>query len=282
MKKLIVAALGAGLAAGCSNLPSSPDASGPARADAQARNGIALQPSLVVSNDTVRIAADGDVKNGPLDIVRVRVRQGGNAFYAQPSGSYAVFAEQPLDVWVEWSSDRPLTDPPRLIIDWGTGAGGGDNIHCGPCLLSRTYPTVGRYQVTITLDDRISGVTRRTFTFNASSPRVPGASAISQTTSPWSITFLVTNPVNSEVTVNIRAVTWHRADTGAQVGQQADIAPWVTLSAAQLPANVTVPGGLGCAVTGGAQGQFRFIIDLVSGDGTTSQTPIVSIPFPCT
>ncbi|MBX7184792.1 MAG: hypothetical protein K1Y01_06550 [Vicinamibacteria bacterium] len=268
------------LVSGCSNLPTSPGASG-STPDAATRaltaaNGIQSEGS---STGVVRINADGDIKNGPLEILRVRIRQAGNGFYALPSGNYQILTGTPVEAWVEWASDRALADPPRLIIDWT--ASDRDNIHCGPCLLSRTYRDPGRYTVTVTLDDRAGGVTRRTFTFDARSELVPRSQVVSEVLSPWSITLLFTNPTNSGLKVSLRSITWHRGDTGAQVGSQPDLVNFFVFSAGQLPATGTIPGGLTCGQTGGAPGFFRWITDVEAGDGSRSQTPFQSSTFPC-
>ncbi len=268
------------LAVGCSNLPTSPGAPEPAAGAAAqtlvAQNGIQPEGS---STGLVRINADGDSKNGPLEIVRVRIRQAGNGFYALPSGNYQVLTGTPVEAWVEWASDRVLADPPRLVIDWSSNDP--DNIHCGPCLLTRTYSVPGRYAVTVTLDDRAGGVTRRTFTFDARSERVPRSLVMSEVLSPWSITLLFTNPTNTGLSVSLRSITWHRGDTGAQVGSQPDLVNFFVFSAGQLPATATIPGALTCGQTGGAPGFFRFVVDAEAGDGARSETPLQSATFPC-
>lgn len=104
--------------------------------------------------------AVGDV-GGPLQIFNVTVRPEGAAqFYANPGGSYRVPPNVPVAFWVEWRSETTVANAPRLVIEWGFAEA--DNIHCGPCQLSKTFPT-GVFTVTIKLDDRAGGVTRRTF-----------------------------------------------------------------------------------------------------------------------
>ena len=118
----------------------------------------------------LQIQAVGDVKNGPIDIDLVRVAQtdGVPAFYANPGGEYVVRPNLPVEIYIQiWTSNPPVLNP-RLIVDWGTGER--DNIGCGSCRLSYTYRIEGRYKVTVIMDDRISGVTTRSFTLNVSSP----------------------------------------------------------------------------------------------------------------
>lgn len=112
----------------------------------------------------------GDVKNGPLEIFNVRVSPAdSSAFYANPSGVYRVEPGVPLEFWVEWRSAVEPTEPPRLVIDWGFAEP--DNIHCGPCKLSKVFPP-GTRTVKVLLDDRVGGVTTRTFQIDAV-PRPP-------------------------------------------------------------------------------------------------------------
>jgi hypothetical protein len=107
-------------------------------------------------------SAEGDVKKGPIEILRVRVRPEGTiGFYAEPGGTYMVNPDVPVEFWVEWKSDTPLATPPRLAMDWDFSES--DNIGCGSCLLTKTFPA-GRHRVTIRMDDRVGGLTKRTFT----------------------------------------------------------------------------------------------------------------------
>ncbi len=120
-----------------------------------------------------RQGAVGDVQNGPIEIQLVRVAQASEpAFYAFATGSYAIKARRDTEVYVQlWSSSSPLGDAPRLVIDWGDG--GRDNIHCGPCRLSHTYEREAAHLVSVTLDDRVGGVTRRSFTLDTRPPVDP-------------------------------------------------------------------------------------------------------------
>jgi len=128
--------------------------------------GLAVSPSVfspVVGE--VGSSAAGDVQNGPIEILRVRVRQEGlNGFYAEPGGAYRVNPGTPVEFWVEWTSSSPLASPPRLAIDWPFSES--DNISCGSCLIQKSFPE-GRFQVRIRMDDRVGGLTTRTFTINA-------------------------------------------------------------------------------------------------------------------
>lgn len=115
------------------------------------------------TDGSIRGAADGDVKNGPIEIDLVRVAQtDGVPFYAFANGEYIVGPEREVEVYVQiWTANPAVATTPRLLVDWGFGEA--DNIHCGPCRVSRTYRTEGRYTVTVTMDDRVGGVTSRTF-----------------------------------------------------------------------------------------------------------------------
>ena len=120
-----------------------------------------------------------DVKNGPIEIELVRVAPAsGAAFYAFSGGSYAVAARRETEVYVQiWSSSSPLSEPPRLVVEWGDGER--DNIHCGPCRLSHTYDREATQVVTVSLDDRAGGVTRRSFTLDTRPPLSPAPSPTS-------------------------------------------------------------------------------------------------------
>lgn len=130
-------------------------------------NDLGLEPSAAMSfaSNTMSLAP-GDVKNGPLNIDRVRVRPStGPGFYAEPGGAYRVDPGATNEFWVEWSSDRAVADAPKLVIDWGSPLGA-DNIHCGPCRLEKTFQA-GIRTITVKLDDRAGGVTSRTFVIDA-------------------------------------------------------------------------------------------------------------------
>ena len=120
-----------------------------------------------------RQSAVGDVQTGPIEIQLVRVAQTNEpAFYAFAAFSYAIKVRRETEVYVQmWSSSSPLGDAPRLVIDWGDG--GSDNIHCGPCRSSHTYEREAAHLVTVTLDDRVGGVTRRSFTLDTRPPADP-------------------------------------------------------------------------------------------------------------
>lgn len=143
--------------ASCSQGPTSPSAG------AKAKDAIAAGDGMVTGS------AAGDLKSGPVDmdmnLVRVAQTDGVPAFYANPGGEYIVRPGREVEIYVQiWTSNPTVATPPRVIIDWGVGER--DNIHCGPCRLSRTYATEGKYKVTVTLDDRVSSFTTRTFTLN--------------------------------------------------------------------------------------------------------------------
>src|SRR6185436_15912259 len=119
-------------------------------------------------NGVVQGSSAGDLKVGPVDmdinLVRVAQTNGVQAFYAFQSGEYTVVPGQPVEIYIQIWNSTPLVQNPRLIIDWGVGER--DNIGCGSCRLTRTYNTEGKYKVSVTLDDRISSFTTRTFTLN--------------------------------------------------------------------------------------------------------------------
>lgn len=149
-------------------------------------------PEVAAIGGTVRSSAAGDVKNGPIemDLVRVGQTDGVPAFYAFAGGTYTVKPNREVEIYVQiWTSNPAVTTVPRLIVDWGVGEP--DNIHCGPCRLSRTYQTEGRYTVTVTMDDRVGGVTRRTFTLNVSAgaPQAEGFGTFSGSLDPTDPTF---------------------------------------------------------------------------------------------
>ncbi len=110
-------------------------------------------------------SAAGDVQNGPIEILRVRVRpKDAPGFYAEPGGTYRVNPGAPVEFWVEWTSSTPLATPPRLAMDWDFSES--DNINCGSCVINKVFPA-GRRVVTIRMDDRVGGLTKRTFTIVA-------------------------------------------------------------------------------------------------------------------
>jgi hypothetical protein len=117
--------------------------------------------------------AAGDIQNGPINIELVRIAQiGDQGFYASAGGSYTIRAGRETEVYVQiWNSSTALSEPPRLIVEWGDGSR--DNIHCGPCRLSHTYDTEARQLVTVTLDDRAGGTTKRSFTLDTRAPLGP-------------------------------------------------------------------------------------------------------------
>lgn len=152
------------LAVSCSSgdSPNSPLGSGPSSVPAVTTPGV---PGLERGQGAV-----GDVQNGPIEIQLVRVAQANEpAFYAFAGGGYLVKARKETDVYVQiWSSSSTLAEPPRLVIEWGDGTR--DNIHCGPCRLSHSFEREAPYLVTLSLDDRAGGVTRRSFTLDTRPP----------------------------------------------------------------------------------------------------------------
>lgn len=143
------------LLASCSQGPTAPSASmarGKTDAERAPVSDVRLNPG----------GAQGiDVKAGPITIQRIRVSiDGSPRFYAQSDGAYTVPAGSDIALWVEWISDTPLGDAPRLIVQWGNE--GADNIHCGPCLLTHRFKE-GLHPITVRMDDRVGGVTTRTF-----------------------------------------------------------------------------------------------------------------------
>ena len=120
--------------------------------------------------DQAGTRAAGDVQNGPIEIQLVRVAPAADpAFYAFAGGNYVIKVRREAEVYVQiWSSSSPLAEPPRLVVDWGDGVD--DRIHCGPCRLSHTYQREAAHLVTVTLDDRAGGVTRRSFTLDTRTP----------------------------------------------------------------------------------------------------------------
>lgn len=268
------------VAAGCSTSPSSPTA---ASAPASTGNARAIVSGLTVgapsSEAPVRTQAAGDVQNGPLEILRVRVRQASAGFYALPGGSYQVTTGVPVELWIEWSPTSPVSTVPRLIVDWSPTAK--ENIHCGPCLLTNTYNQAGSYSVTVTLDDRVGGVTKRTFTFNVGAPKNgPEITRVSEVADEfgWRTTYRIAYDLG--VTISIRSIKWWRADTRTQIGANGD-ATLGHLDASQLPFLLPLGGSLDCGDTGGAQGYFTWNFEVVGDDGLVTVKSVESIPFPC-
>lgn len=146
------------LMAGCAQGPTAPT-----------RQAASATPA--VGTGTVQGSAAGDVQTGPIEIELVRVAQtdGVNPFYAFANGVYSVLPGREVEIYIQiWRSNPPVQSP-RLVVDWGFGEP--DNIHCGPCRLTKTYKNEGLYTVTVKLDDRVGGVTTRTFTLNVATPQ---------------------------------------------------------------------------------------------------------------
>ena len=139
----------------------------------------ASAPPATVDGGVVGASAVGDVQNGPIEINLVRVAQtdGVPAFYASADGVYVVRPEREIEIYIQIWTSSPTVDRPRLIVEWGDGER--DNIHCGPCRLSRTYRTEGVYRVTVTMDDRVGGRTRRTFTLDVRKPSTGACTIVS-------------------------------------------------------------------------------------------------------
>jgi hypothetical protein len=146
------------LMTGCSHEPTTPSAVAlPGNKEAVATAGEETRPSTG--------GAPGiDVKAGPITLQRVRVSVDGTPrFYAESDRTYVVQAGAAISLWIEWTGDTNLADPPRLVVQWG--AEGADNIHCGPCLLTHKFKE-GLHAITVRMDDRAGGVTMRTFFFD--------------------------------------------------------------------------------------------------------------------
>lgn len=250
-----------------------------------------------------RQSAVGDVQNGPILIQLVRVAQANEpAFYAFAANSYAVRVRRETEVYVQmWSSSSPLGDAPRLVIDWGDG--GSDNIHCGPCRLSHAYEREAAHLVTVTLDDRVGGVTRRSFTLDTRPPvnPTPGPSA---SPTPCATTAFVGNldgtsnssrfehggdldlPALGWTNVSGAAQAWDLAANGAVLGTtdygnyevQYDTGIAVR---ANTTYTLTLDVGYMAGWTGGNSG-YRFEIGTLNG---TTFTPLGSavtgtVPYP--
>lgn len=141
----------------CSQSPTAPTAT-PGKSD----------QTIALGEGGVRSLAAGDVNVGPnpidMNLVRVSQTNGVAAFYANPGGEYLVLTGADVEVYVQIWSRNPPVENPRLIVDWGNGQR--DNVGCGGCRLSSRYETEGKYKVTVTMDDRVSSTTTRTFTLN--------------------------------------------------------------------------------------------------------------------
>lgn len=146
--------------AGCSKTPTAPSAS------------VAkTETAAALGDPNVTGLATGDVKVGPVDmdinLVRVAQTDGVPAFYADRGVEYAVRPGRQVEIYVQIWTSNPAVQNPRLIVDWGDGER--DNIGCGSCRLTRTYNTQNKYKVSVTLDDRVSSFTTRTFTLHVTS-----------------------------------------------------------------------------------------------------------------
>jgi hypothetical protein len=283
MKRFLVISVGVAILAGCSGSPTSPTSPAATPAATKSAGATALG-SFVVPQfrpaDVVKGLADGDVKNGPLDIVRVRIRQGGNGFFASPAGTYRVRINEPIELWVEWASDRPGTGVPRLIVDWSNQT---DNIHCGPCLLTQSYRADGRYPVTVTLDDRAGGTTKRTFYLQASGSPVPQVQFVDETIGNpnYSVTMRFLPFNNQDLTITLQNLTIVRVDTGDP------LLPPFTFSFGAVPASffpadlpvVSLP--VPCPISEGSDASLIFDVIIEAADGTKSVTEFRGRPYPC-
>lgn len=167
------ALLAALLIASCSQGPTAPSAIGAkAATPAATADGVASG------------SAAGDFKTGPVDmdinLVRVAQTDGVQAFYANPGGEYNVIPGRQVEIYVQIWTSNPVVQNPRLIVDWGEGER--DHIGCGSCRLTKTYNTENKYKVTVTLDDRVSSFTTRTFTLNVRKADAGGTFTFSNTT----------------------------------------------------------------------------------------------------
>ena len=174
------ALLAALLFASCSHQPTGPTATPTSAQKASETGGL------------VHGSAAGDVKNGPIemDLVRVAQTNGVPAFYANAGGEYVVRPKSQVEIYVQIWTSNPAVVNPRLIIDWGVGER--DNTGCGSCRLTRTYETEGKYTVKVTMDDRISGTTSRTFTLNVQN--VPPEGPVKAGFGTFSGSLAVTDP----------------------------------------------------------------------------------------
>ncbi len=129
-----------------------------------------MPPAVIVAPaGAVGAQADGDVRNGPIDIVRVEVTLDGREKVATMDARAGSEVASPVNsevwFWVVWSA--PGMEKPRLVVNWGAGEmDSPDNIHCGPCMLKHRYTSPGRRTLTVMMDDRVGGTTTRTFAIN--------------------------------------------------------------------------------------------------------------------
>lgn len=167
--------------------------------------------ALVVDAGGVASHDGGDVQNGPIEILRVRVQGGGSplGFYAVAGQTYSISPNVPVELWIEWTSPNPPAQPPRLVVDWGDGTV--DNIHCGPCKLTRTYRP-GRYSITVKMDDRLGGVTTRMFSMDSRLPTDSGPGGVFTFANPAPITI----PYN-ESCAELAALTFPSSISAAAV-----------------------------------------------------------------
>lgn len=233
----------------------------------------------------------GDIKNGPIEIELVRVAQTNQpGFYAFAGSSYAIEASRETEVYIQiWSSSTPLATPPRLVIEWGDGER--DNIHCGPCRLSHTYSREAAHLVTVSLDDRAGGVTRRSFTLDTRLPVVPPSAS----PTPCSTTAFVGGldgasnssrfehgsafalPALGWTNVSGAAQAWDLASNGAMIGATTFgnyEVQYDTGVAIRANTTYTVSFDIGyMAGTAGGNSGYRFQIGTLNG---TTFTPLGS------
>lgn len=106
-----------------------------------------------------------DQKAGAVEIGAVKIRQGTSGFFATSGASYTLTADKAINVSVDWKATTPLSEAPKLTIDWGRGEP--STTSCGLCRVDKTL-AAGTYTVTVRMDDGKGGATRRTFTVTAS------------------------------------------------------------------------------------------------------------------
>ncbi|MBX7187560.1 MAG: PKD domain-containing protein [Vicinamibacteria bacterium] len=174
----------AGLAFGCVFLvmmgcvgpgPQGPTASSAIPAAVQAGDGV----SGALGAECEGAGPDLIVGAGALTLERLRMdRQNteGRSVLRQFACSgrrYRINPGETIELWAEWSG----ATNPKFRVDWGLDEPGSpDATSCGSCLLRHTYRKPGLFQVTVTLDDRLSTTVTRTFFIEAlETPQVPTA-----------------------------------------------------------------------------------------------------------
>jgi len=158
------------LAASCGSELKSPSSSSVIPVSTAAADGV----SSATGAECEGAAPDVIVGSGALAIERLRMDRQNSALgsvlrqFACAGRTYGINPGETIEVWAETSGAAN----PRLRIDWGSGEPASpDATGCGSCLLRHTYRNPGVFQVTVTLDDRVSTTVTRRFVLATLEPQ---------------------------------------------------------------------------------------------------------------